>query len=150
MHDRISARHYKVDPTGSGRRQSFRYPPIPRMRCTYMLNGPHDPGEIIASVDRGIYAQDFTNGEVRIGAGDFTFYLKIGSLIENGKLTQPIKDVNFVGNGPKVLEQMDMIGNDMGLHPGYWTCGKDGQYVPVSQGMPTVRAGLISVGGRNA
>ena len=110
--------------------------------------GPDDPEEIIASVDKGIYAEDFTNGEVRIGAGDFTFYLKIGALIEKGKLTQPIKDVNLVGNGPKVLEAMDMIGNDFGIHPGAWTCGKEGQFVPVTHGQPTVRAGVISIGGR--
>jgi TldD protein len=150
MHDRLSARHYKVAQTGSGRRQSFRNLPIPRMRCTYMLPGKHDPQEIIASVKKGIYAEDFTNGEVRIGAGDFTFFLKIGALIEDGKLTRPIKDVNIVGNGPKVLEKMDMIGTDFGLHPGSWACGKEGQSVPVSQGLPTVRAGVLSVGGRGA
>ncbi len=150
MHDRISARHYRVKQTGSGRRQSFRFPPYPRMRDTYMIAGRHDPNEIIASVKNGLYAEDFTNGEVRIGAGDFTFYLKIGALIENGKLTHPVKDANLAGNGPKVLETMDMVGHDFGMHPGMWNCGKEGQYLAVSHGQPTVRAGAITVGGRRA
>jgi TldD protein len=150
MHDRISSKHYGVANTGSGRRQSFRYPPVPRMRNTYMLGGPHDPQEIIASVKKGIYAENVWNGEVAIGAGDFAFYLKHGHMIEDGKLTHVIKDVNLVGNGPKVLEQMDMVGNDMAFYSGAGMCGKDGQGVPVGFGIPTVRAGGITVGGRNA
>jgi len=150
MHDRISARHYQVAPTGSGRRQSFRFPPVPRMRTTYMISGPHDPQEIIASVKRGIYARVIGNGEVNIGAGDFSFYLIQGRLIENGKLTGLIKDVNLTGRGPQVLEAMDLIGNNMTLKTGGGSCGKDGQFVPVGFGMPTVRAGGISVGGRTA
>lgn len=150
MHDRISARHYGVAPTGSGRRQSFRFPPIPRMRNTYMLGGPHDPQEIIASVRNGIYAENFANGEVKIGAGDFTFYVTHGRLIENGKLTASIKDVNLVGSGPAVLESIDMVGNDLALMKSGGACGKDGQSVPVSFGMPTVRAHRITIGGRNA
>ncbi|MBD3236168.1 MAG: TldD/PmbA family protein [Candidatus Eisenbacteria bacterium] len=150
MHDRISARHYGVAPTGSGRRQSFRYPPNPRMRNTYMASGSHDPREIIASVKKGIYAEHVLNGEVAIGAGDFAFYLKHGRMIENGRLTHIIKDANLIGNGPKVLEQMDMVGNDLAFYSGAGMCGKDGQGVPVGFGMPTVRAGGISVGGRKA
>ncbi len=150
LHDRISARHYQVAPTGSGRRQSFRFPPVPRMRTTYMISGPHDPEEIIASVKRGIYARVIGNGEVNIGAGDFSFYLVQGRLIENGKLAGLIKDVNLTGQGPKVLEAMDMVGNNMTLKAGGGSCGKDGQFVPVGFGMPTVRAGGISVGGRTA
>jgi TldD protein len=150
LHDRISARHYGVAPTGSGRRQSFRYPPNPRMRNTYMASGTRDPREIIASVKKGIYAEHVLNGEVAIGAGDFAFYLKHGRMIENGKLTHVIKDANLIGNGPKVLEQMDMVGDDLAFHSGAGMCGKDGQGVPVGFGMPTVRAGGISVGGRNA
>jgi TldD protein len=150
MHDRISARHYRVAPTGSGRRESFRFPPVPRMRNTTMLSGPHDPQEVIASVKRGIYAETFSNGEVRIGAGDFTFYLLQGRLIEDGKLTAVIKDANLIGNGPAVLESIDLVGNDARMLPGGGSCGKDGQMVPVGFGLPTVRAQAITVGGRNA
>jgi len=149
MHDRISAKHYGVSPTGNGRRQSFRSPPIPRMRNTYMLPGPHDPEEIIGSVKRGIYAKSFTNGQVMIGAGDFTFYIKTGYLIEDGKLTRPIKDTNIIGNGPECLRRTDRVGNDFAIDGGGWTCGKDGQSVPVSLGMPTVRVSAITVGGVN-
>lgn len=147
MHDRISALHYGVEPTGNGRRQSFRHPPLPRMRSTYMLPGPHDPEEIIGSVKRGVYAETFTNGQVMIGAGDFTFYIKTGYLIEDGKLTAPIKDTNIIGNGPEVLANTDMVGNDFAFDDGGWTCGKDGQSVPVSLGMPTVRVSAITIGG---
>ncbi|MBU0550056.1 TldD/PmbA family protein [Myxococcota bacterium] len=149
MHDRISAEHYGVAPTGNGRRESFRHPPLPRMRSTYMLPGPHDPAEIIASVKRGVYAETFTNGQVMIGAGDFTFYIKTGYLIEDGKLTQPIKDTNIIGNGPEVLRQTDMVGTDFKFDDGGWVCGKDGQSVPVSLGMPTVRVSSITIGGVN-
>lgn len=149
MHDRISAMHYGVEPTGNGRRESFRNPPLPRMRNTYMLPGPHSRDEIIASVKRGIYAESFTNGQVMIGAGDFTFYIKTGYLIEDGKLTRPIKDTNIIGNGPEVLTRTDMVGDDFAFDEGGWTCGKDGQSVPVSLGMPTVRVSAITVGGVN-
>jgi TldD protein len=147
MHDKISAGHYKVAPTGNGRRQSFRHQPIPRMRCTYMLPGPHKKDEIIASVKKGIYAVTFTNGQVQIGAGDFTFYIKSGYLIEDGKLTAPIKDVNIIGNGPAVLANVQMAADDTTLDHGRWTCGKDGQSVPVSLGLPTVKVKSITVGG---
>ena len=119
------------------------------MRNTYMLPGPHAPAEIIKSVKRGVYAETFTNGQVMIGAGDFTFYIKTGYLIEDGKLTQPIKDTNIIGNGPECLERTDMVGNDFRFDDGGWTCGKDGQSVPVSLGMPTVRVSEITVGGVN-
>ena len=148
LHDSISAKHYKVKPTGNGRRESYRYAPMPRMRATYMLPGPHKKEEIIASVKKGIYCTNFTNGQVQIGAGDFTFYVKNGFLIEDGKLTTPIKDVNIIGNGPKVLEKIDMVADDLAVDEGGWTCGKDGQSVPVSQGIPTVRVASITVGGR--
>lgn len=149
MHDRISAKHYGVEPTGNGRRQSFRHAPLPRMRSTYMEAGPHDPEAIIKSVKRGVYAETFTNGQVMIGAGDFTFYIKTGYLIEDGKLTRPIKDTNIIGNGPEVLTKTDMVGSDFKFDDGGWTCGKDGQSVPVSLGMPTVRVSEITVGGVN-
>ena len=148
LHDTISAKHYGVAPTGNGRRESYQYAPMPRMRSTYMLPGPHRREEIIASVKKGIYCSNFTNGQVFIGAGDFTFYVKNGYLIEDGKLTRPIKDVNIIGNGPKVLEQVDMVSDDLQIDEGGWTCGKDGQSVPVSQGMPTVRVASITVGGQ--
>jgi TldD protein len=147
LHDRISARHYEVPSTGSGRRESFRYHPMPRMRATYMENGPHDPEEIVRSVPRGIYCEVFGNGAVQIGAGDFSFFVRQGRLIEDGRLTAHVKDVNLIGNGPAVLETIKMVGNDLEIDEGGWTCGKAGQGVPVSQGMPTVLVGKLSVGG---
>ncbi|RQV96822.1 MAG: TldD/PmbA family protein [Calditrichaeota bacterium] len=150
LHDRISAQFYKVKPTGNGRRESFRFAPIPRMRNTYMENGPHTKEEIIKSVKKGIYAETFTNGQVFIGAGDFTFYVKSGYLIEDGKMTKPIKDVNIIGNGPKVLSDITMVADDFKMDSGGWTCGKDGQGVPVSLGLPTVKVKKITVGGLNS
>jgi len=147
LHDEISARHYGVAPTGSGRRQDFRNAPLPRMRATMMLEGQFSPEEIIASVPRGLYCVSFANGQVNIGAGDFSFYMRQGYLIEDGKLTRPVKDVNIIGNGPEALARIDMVGNDPLLDEGGWTCGKDGQGVPVSQGMPTVRVSSLTVGG---
>jgi TldD protein len=148
LHDRISARHYGVAPTGSGRRQSFRHMPLPRMRSTYMQAGPHSRDEIIRSVKRGIFCESFTNGQVKIGEGDYTFYVKNGYLIEDGKLTAPIKDVNIIGNGPESLRRIEMVGDDFRMDEGGWTCGKDGQSVPVSLGMPTVLVSGITVGGQ--
>lgn len=150
LHDRISAAYYGARPTGSGRRQSFRHAPLPRMRCTYMENGPHTPEEIIESVRLGIVAESFTNGQVQIGAGDFTFYIKNGWLIEDGKRTAPIKDANIIGNGPQALRDITMVANDLELDTGGWTCGKDGQQVPVSQGMPTALVSRLTVGGQDA
>lgn len=150
LHDEISAKHYGVAPTGSGRRESFRHVVLPRMRSTYMESGTMPPEEIIASVQNGIYCADFANGQVQIGAGDFAFYVRRGYLIENGKLTRPIKDVNLIGNGPEVLATIEMVGNDLKIDEGGWTCGKDGQSVPVSQGMPTVKVSKLSVGGASA
>lgn len=147
LHDRISAAHYGVQPTGSGRRESFRHVVMPRMRSTYMESGPHTRDEIVESVQHGIIAETFTNGQVQIGAGDFTFYIKNGWLIESGKVTAPIKDVNIIGNGPEALRNVTMVGNDLKLDTGGWTCGKDGQSVPVSQGMPTVLVSKMTVGG---
>jgi len=147
IHDEISARHFGVEPTGSGRRESFRQPPLPRMRVTFMENGPHAPEEIIASVKRGIYCETFANGQVQIGAGDFAFYMRHGWLIEDGKLTQPLKDANIIGNGPQALERVTMVGNDLLLDEGGWTCGKEGQGVPVGQGLPTALVSSLVVGG---
>lgn len=147
LHDRVSARHYQMQSTGSGRRESFRFAPMPRMRCTYMEPGPHSREEIIASVQKGILAETFTNGQVQIGAGDFTFYIKNGWLIENGKLTAPLSDCNIIGNGPQALRDIQMVASDAQLDTGGWTCGKDGQSVPVSQGLPTVLVQKLTVGG---
>ncbi|MDR2621012.1 MAG: TldD/PmbA family protein [Dysgonamonadaceae bacterium] len=147
LHDRISAKHYGVEPTGNGRRQSFRYVPIPRMRSTYMENGNCTQDDIIASVKNGIFVDTFTNGQVQIGAGDFTFFVKTGYLIENGKLTQPVKDINIIGNGPKALADITMVGNNLKIDQGSWTCGKNGQGCPVSQGLPTVLVKQLTVGG---
>ncbi|MDR3133535.1 MAG: TldD/PmbA family protein, partial [Prevotellaceae bacterium] len=147
LHDRISAKHYGVPPTGNGRRESFRFAPMPRMRCTYMENGNTTEEEIIASVKNGVYAAVFTNGQVQIGAGDFTFFVKSGYLIENGKLTRPIKDINIIGNGPKALADVTMVGNNLRLDDGTWTCGKNGQGVPVTMGLPSVLVKKLTVGG---
>lgn len=147
LHDRLSALHYGLASTGSGRRQSFRYVPYPRMRETYMTTGKHSLADIIAEVKNGVYATHFTNGQVDIGAGDYTFYVKNGYLIEDGKLTAPIKDVNIIGNGPDTLGKITAVSNDFELHHGAWTCGKNGQGVPVSVGMPSVLVSSLTVGG---
>jgi len=149
LHDRISAKHYGIRSTGNGRRQSFRHVPIPRMRVTYMESGKYSEEEIIASVKNGVYAETFTNGQVQIGAGDFTFFVKNGYLIENGKLTRPIKDVNIIGNGPKALADITMVGNNLVMDNGTWTCGKDGQGCPVTQGMPSALVSKLTVGGES-
>jgi TldD protein len=150
IHDRISAKFYNVKPTGNGRRQDFRNVPIPRMRSTYMENGPHKRDEIIASVKKGIYVEDFSNGQVNIGPGDFTFFVKLGYIIENGKLTSPIKDINIIGNGPQALADITMVGDDLKISNSPNTCGKDGQGVPVTMGLPTVKIKKLTVGGVNA
>lgn len=146
LHDRISAKYYGVAPTGNGRRESFRYMPLPRMRATYMESGDAKAEDIIASVKKGIYVNEFTNGQVKIGEGDFTFYVKSGSLIENGKLTMPVKDINIIGNGPQALADIQAVADDLKIDDGTWTCGK-GQSVPVSCGMPTVLVKNLTVGG---
>ena len=149
LHDSISSRQYQVGATGSGRRQSYQYAPMPRMTCTFMEDGPHTKDEIIAAVDHGIIAETYTNGQVQIGAGDYTFYVKNGWLVEGGKVTAPIKDVNIIGNGPESLKRISMVANDAKLDTGGWTCGKNGQSVPVSQGIPTVLVSSMTVGGEN-
>jgi len=147
LHDRMSARHFGVRPTGNGRRESFQCAPMPRMTNTILLAGPHDPGEIIESVKRGIYAKSFGGGQVDISNGDFVFSLTESYLIEDGKLTAPLKGVNLIGNGPETLREVSMLGNDVALSDGIWTCGKDGQSVPVGVGCPTVKIAKITVGG---
>lgn len=147
LHDRISAKFYNVKPTGNGRRESFRSAPMPRMRVTYMENGDTNQDDIISTVKSGVFVDNFSNGQVQIGAGDFTFYVKNGYLIENGKLTQPIKDINIIGNGPKALADIKLVGNNLKIDEGAWTCGKNGQSMPVGQGMPSVLVGKLTVGG---
>lgn len=146
LHDRISASRYGVAPTGNGRRENFRYNPIPRMRATYMESGNAEPEGIIASVRNGIYVDEFSNGQVKIGEGDFTFFVKSGFLIENGRLTAPVKDINIIGNGPQALSDILAVGNDLKIDNGTWTCGKE-QSVPVSCGMPTVLISSLTAGG---
>lgn len=148
LHDRISAKYYGVAPTGNGRRESFRNIPIPRMRATYMENGNATQEDIIAQVKHGVFVDVFTNGQVQIGAGDFTFYVKSGYMIENGRLTQPIKDINIIGNGPQVLSDIKMVGNNFKIDNSVWTCGKNGQSCPVTCGMPSVLVEKLTVGGK--
>ena len=148
LHDKISARYYKVETTGNGRRESYQHYPQPRMRNTYMLAGPAEPEDVIKSVEKGIYVQNVSNGQVKIGAGDFAFYVSQGRMIENGKLTAPIKDINIMGNGPKMLTNVTMVANDMEMYQGgTGACGKGGQRVPVSFGQPTCLVKSMTVGG---
>jgi TldD protein len=147
MHDRLSAKHYGIEPTRNGRRESFRTMPLPRMTNTSLLGGQSSPEEIIKSVKRGVYAKRFSGGQVNISNGDFVFSLSESYLIEDGKLTAPLKGVNLIGNGPDVLRRVDMLGSDFELSDGIWTCGKDGQSVPVNVGTPSVRIASITVGG---
>ncbi len=146
LHDRISAKALDVQPTGNGRRESFRFAPIPRMRATYMESGREKASDIIASVKKGIYVDEFSNGQVKIGEGDFTFYVKSGYLIEDGHLTAPIKDINIIGNGPRALGQIRAVGCDSVVDDSAWTCGKE-QSAPVSCGIPTVLVDGLTVGG---
>ena len=146
LHDRISAKHYCVAPTGNGRRESFRYNPIPRMRATYMESGTATKDSLIAEVKSGVYVDQFSNGQVKIGEGDFTFYVKSGFLIEDGRLTMPIKDINIIGNGPQALADIVGVADDLKIADSTWTCGKE-QNVPVSCGMPSVLVNNLTVGG---
>jgi TldD protein len=148
LHDKISARHYGLKSTGSGRRESYQHYVQPRMRNTYMLAGEATPEEVIRQAGRGIYVEDVANGQVKIGEGDFAFYVSQGRLIEDGKLTAPIKDINIMGNGPKMLANTSMVANDleMSLH-GTGACGKGGQAVPCGFGQPTVLVQSLTVGG---
>jgi TldD protein len=148
LHDKISAKHYGVEPTGNGRRQDFQNYPMPRMRNTYMLGGEATAEDVIKKAGKGIFVENVSNGEVKIGEGDFAFYVAQGRLIENGKLTAPIKDVNIMGNGPKMLVNITLAANDLELYlGGAGQCGKNGQGVPVSFGMPTCLVKSLTVGG---
>ncbi|MFA6312441.1 MAG: metalloprotease TldD [Sterolibacterium sp.] len=147
LQDSLNARLMGVAPTGNGRRESFAHLPLPRMTNTYMLNGNKDPAEIIASVKKGLYAANFGGGQVDITSGKFVFSAAEAYLIENGRITTPVKGATLIGNGPDVLQRVTMIGNDLALDPGVGTCGKEGQSVPVGVGQPTLRIDGLTVGG---
>ncbi len=148
MHDRISAKFYKVEPTGNGRRQSYAHYPVPRMRNTYMEAGPAKPEDVFKAAGKGIYVKNVANGQVNIGEGDFAFYVSQGHLIENGRLTAPIKDVNIMGNGPKMLRNIIALADDFEMsRNGTGACGKSGQMAPVGFGQPTCLVKSLTVGG---
>ncbi|MCI3953758.1 MAG: microcin-processing peptidase 2-like protein, partial [Burkholderiales bacterium] len=147
MQDSLNARLMKRPVTGNGRRESYAHIPMPRMTNTYMLNGASDPQEIIASVPNGLYAVNFGGGQVDITNGKFVFSASEAYMIENGRITYPVRGATLIGNGPDALTRIAMIGNDMALDPGVGTCGKDGQSVPVGVGQPTLRIDGLTVGG---
>jgi len=147
LQDTLNARLMGVALTGNARRESYAHIPMPRMTNTYMLNGDKDPKEIIASVKYGLYAVNFGGGQVDITSGKFVFSTAEAYMIEDGKITHPVKGATLIGNGPDVLTRISMIGNDMALDPGVGTCGKEGQSVPVGVGQPTVRIDGLTVGG---
>ncbi len=147
MQDRHNARLMSSLPTGNGRRESYAHLPLPRMTNTFMLAGNSEPSDIIASVDRGIYAVDFAGGQVDIASGKFVFSMSEAYLIENGKIGAPLKGATIIGNGPDVLHEVSMVGNDLQLDSGIGSCGKAGQTVPVGVGQPTLRVDKITVGG---
>lgn len=147
LQDKLNAKLMGVAPTGNGRRESFSHIPMPRMTNTFMLPGPHVPDEIIASVEKGLYAVNFGGGQVDITSGKFVFSANEAYLIENGKITRPVKGATLIGNGPDVMNKIVMVGNDLKLDSGIGTCGKEGQSVPVGVGQPTLRVDNITVGG---
>jgi TldD protein len=147
MQDKMNARLMGVKPTGNGRRESFAHPTMPRMTNTYMLAGPHDPGEIIGSVSRGLYAVNFGGGQVDTTSGKFVFSASEAYLIEDGKVTRPVKGASLIGSGPEVLQRVTMLGNDLKLDAGVGNCGKEGQTIPVGVGQPTMKVEGLTVGG---
>ena len=147
MQDRLNAQLMGVAATGNGRRESYAHLPMPRMTNTYMLAGDRDPGEILESVERGLYAVNFGGGQVDITSGKFVFSASEAYLIENGRVTRPVKGATLIGNGPEVLNRVSMVGNDLKLDSGVGTCGKEGQSVPVGVGQPTLRVDGLTVGG---
>jgi TldD protein len=147
IQDKLNARLMNTRSTGNGRRESFAYAPMPRMTNTYMLPGTYDPEEIIASVDKGLYAPNFGGGQVDITSGKFVFSASEAYLIERGKKTVPVKGAMLIGSGPEVLTRVSMVGKDLQLDAGLGTCGKDGQSVPVGVGQPTIRIDSLTVGG---
>lgn len=147
MQDKHNARLMGVPPTGNGRRQSYAHLPMPRMTNTYMLAGQHDPAEILRSVKKGLYAVNFGGGSVDITSGKFVFSTTEAYLIEDGKVTAPVRGATLIGNGPEVMNRISMVGNDLALDSGVGVCGKDGQSVPVGVGQPTLRVDAVTVGG---
>ncbi|MEE2804453.1 MAG: metalloprotease TldD [Pseudomonadota bacterium] len=147
MQDTLNARLMGVAPTGNGRRESYAYLPMPRMTNTYMLPGALEPEEVLASVDRGLYAVNFGGGQVDITSGKFVFSTSEAYLVEHGRITAPVKGATLIGNGPDVLTRVSMVGNDLALDSGVGTCGKDGQSVPVGVGQPTIRIDALTIGG---
>jgi TldD protein len=147
MQDTLNARLMGMPVTGNGRRESFAHIPMPRMTNTYMLAGDKDPEEIIRSVKRGLYAVNFGGGQVDITSGKFVFSAAEAYMIEDGRITTPVKGATLIGNGPDVLTRVSMVGNDLRLDPGVGTCGKEGQSVPVGVGQPTLRIDGLTVGG---
>jgi TldD protein len=147
IQDRLNARLMGMQPTGNGRRESYAHLPFPRMTNTYMLPGESNPQEIIASVKRGLYAVDFAGGQVDTASGKFVFTTSEAYLIENGKITSPVKGATLIGDGPGALSQVSMVGNDLQLDPGMGACGKEGQTVPVGVGQPTLKIDSLTVGG---
>jgi TldD protein len=150
MQDRLNARLTGMAATGNGRRESYAHLPMPRMTNTYMLPGPYTHDEVIASVDRGLYAVNFGGGQVDITSGKFVFSASEAYLIEGGKVTRPVKGATLIGNGPDVLTRVSMVGDDLALDKGVGTCGKEGQSVPVGVGQPTLRVDGLTVGGTSA
>jgi len=147
MQDKLNARLMGVSPTGNARRESYAHLPMPRMTNTYMLGGEHSQADIISSVKKGVFAPNFGGGQVDITSGKFVFSASEAYLIENGKITQPIKGATLIGNGPEVMQQISMVGNDLALDKGVGVCGKDGQSVPVGVGQPSLKIDRLTVGG---
>src|SRR5207248_2530753 len=147
MQDRLNARLMGMTATGNGRRESYAHPPLPRMTNTFMLAGHDEPADILKSVSHGLYAVSFGGGQVDITSGKFVFSASEAYLIEDGKVTSPVKGATLIGNGPDALTKVEMVGNDSELDPGVGTCGKNGQGVPVGVGQPTLKISGLTVGG---
>jgi TldD protein len=147
MQDKLNARLMGMQPTGNGRRESYAYPPMPRMTNTFMLAGQEDPRDIVRSVRHGLYAVAFGGGQVDITSGKFVFSASEAYLIEDGRVTVPVKGATLIGNGPQALTRVSRVGRDLQLDEGIGTCGKDGQAVPVGVGLPTIRIDAMTVGG---
>ncbi|MGQ0587314.1 MAG: metalloprotease TldD [Gammaproteobacteria bacterium] len=149
LQDKLNARLMGMQPTGNGRRESYAHLVMPRMTNTYLRPGPHDPAEIIASVKKGLYAVNFAGGQVDITSGNFVFSASEAYLVEDGKVTRPVKGATLIGNGPEALARVTMLGNDLKLDTGVGVCGKEGQSVPVGVGQPTLKIEGLTVGGTN-
>jgi TldD protein len=147
LHDTRTASDFRTPPTGNGRRAGYRSPPMPRMTSTLLLGGAHAPEEIVGSVKRGLYARRLGGGQVNIATGAFVFAVTEGYLIEDGRITAPVRGANLTGNGPDVLRAVSLVGNDLAISDGMWSCSKNGHSVPVGLGCPTVKIEQMTVGG---